>query len=103
MEKIETSFKLAPYLAFGCVCGVAGLLYQKNLDRDKITQAEEHHSGIYYTPRGKNSVVSHIYVPPCPGEHTRLIEPNGPEYITVYCFDGEPATKDELADMAGVR
>lgn len=59
---------------------------------------------LYTTPRGGNWALAHIPVPACPDDHLRVVdapERDERDAITVYCYDGEESTKDELAMIAG--
>lgn len=86
------------------VLGAAlGAFVQSKLDNKQIAHATEQRLGtMYQTPRGDNWALAHIYMPPCNG-HRIVDAPERDERdaLTVYCYDGEQSTKDELEEMAG--
>lgn len=82
-----------------------GTLYQSHNDRGLVVHATEQRLGVLYqTPKGDNWALAHVYVPACTDGHVRVVdtpERDEVDALTVYCYDGDAATKDELAEMAG--
>ena len=90
---------------------LAGSVGQSRADQSAITQstthaAEQRIGTMFQTPRGDNWVLAHVYMPECARGHRRVVEAperDEADYLAVYCWDGDEATKDELAAMAGVQ
>lgn len=95
---------MKPIVAAACGLGVIiGATLQRSVDAHRISHANEQRIGaIYRTPKGDNWVLAHIYMPECNGK--RIVdapEKDEVDALSVYCYDGEASTYDELATMAG--
>lgn len=80
-----------------------GALFQNANDRHLVERGAEQRLGVIYrTPRGDNWALAHVYMPPCSGRRVvEAPERDERDALTVYCYDGDTATKDELEAMAG--